>query len=84
MMRKSLALGLAVGSFGLGAWLSPRAMAQSGPNAPVAIQRGQVVHLLPPELATCKVTSTWNDWVQCEGATWRNVHTAAGFRIQTE
>jgi len=83
-MGKGLAVGLAVVSFALGAWLSPRTMAQSGPNPPVSIERGQVVHLLPPELATCKVTSKWNDWVQCEGGTWRNVHTAAGFRIRTE
>jgi len=83
-MAKGLAVGLAAAAFGLGAWLSPRAAAQSGPHPPVMIERGQVVYLLPAELATCNVTTRWNDWIQCENGTWRNLHTGAGFRVNKE
>ena len=83
-MSKGLAVGLAVSSFALGALLSPRTMAQSGPNPPVAIERGQIVYLVPAEIATCKITNKWNDWVQCEGGMWRNIHTGVSFRIHTD
>lgn len=79
-MRRSLAVGLAVVSFGLGACLSPGLTAQSGPDwIPETPKVGQRLSLSPPEAATCQVERVANHWVFCKGGTWRNVANGTGF-----
>ena len=79
-MRKSLAVVLAAVSFGLGAWLSPRLAAQSGPDwTPETPRVGQRVTLTPAESTSCNVERVANHWILCKGGTWRNLTNGTGF-----
>lgn len=82
-MRKDLAVGLAVVSFGLGAWLSPRLIAQDplALSVPVTLKAGQDVIQSPPGNAVCRIERVSQQWVRCEGGEWRNLETGYGFRI---
>ena len=82
-MRKGFAIALAVMSFGLGAWLSPRATAQAVEvYIPVRPERGERVTLLPAESRTCEVEQRSNQWVQCKGGVWRNLNNGTGYSLE--
>ena len=82
-MGRSFAVGLAVMSFALGAWLSPRLTAQSDNDfIPVRPEKEQSIWISPPESTPCEVERTSYHWVMCKGGTWRNLTNGAGYRVQ--
>jgi hypothetical protein len=85
-VRNSLAIGFALMSFALGAWLSPRAAAQSGDGyIPVRPERGQRVHISRPEGLACEVEnpgSVATHWVRCTSGMWLNLTNGTGYTIE--
>ena len=82
-MRKGLAIGLAAASFGLGAWLSPHAGAQTRNDEwlPESPKPGQRVTVSVPESTTCEVTEKSRQWVQCKSGMWFNLQTGAAYLL---
>ena len=79
-MRTSLAFGLAVLSFVLGTWLSPRSSAQAAEVLiPVRVERGERVTIMRQESVTCEVERAWNEWIQCKGGIWRNLNNGTAY-----
>ena len=85
-MRRGFAFGLAVVSFGLGAWLSPAITAQDKDSyIPVRPERGQQVIFLAPGSTTCEVERVGNvsgHWVMCKDGTWRNLINGSGYSVE--
>ena len=82
-MRRSLAIALAVLSFAVGTWVSPRASAQAVEGSiPVRAQRGERVTVMRPESVTCEVERAWNEWVQCKGGIWRNLNNGTAYQVE--
>ncbi len=82
-MRKGLAIGLAVASFGLGAWSSPGAGAQARDNEwlPVSPKPGHRITVSVPESTTCEVVEISRHWVQCKSGMWFNLQTGAAYML---
>jgi hypothetical protein len=81
-MRKSLAVALAIGSFGLGAWLSPRMTAQQSDVFPIKLEAKQRVSIAAPGApGVCEIERQASAWVKCQGPEWWNLATGYGFRI---
>lgn len=82
-MRTRLAIALAVASFGLGAWFSPGAGAQTRIDEwlPESLKPGQRITVSVPESTTCEVTEKARHWVRCRNGMWFNLQTGAGYVI---
>ena len=82
-MRNILAVGFAVGAFGLGAWSSARVTAARAEGFPVSLQPGQRISTVQSAVSMCEITqqsSVAGEWVQCKAtAEWRNLATGYGF-----
>lgn len=82
-MRRGVAIGLAVASFVLGAWLSPRLTAQSDDRwIPASPHAGQRVIVSRPESTPCDVDKAVHQWVLCRGGMWRNLTNGTGYLIE--
>jgi hypothetical protein len=82
-MRKGFVISLAIVSFGLGAWLSPRAGAQTRETnlLPENPKSGQRITVSVPESTTCEVARQDRHWVQCKGGMWFNLQTGAAYLL---
>ena len=84
-MRKSVAVALALMSFGLGGLLSAKLTARAPEgDFPIMLTQGQRVTVAPAGASGCvieRVASEHSHWVECLGGEWRNLATGIAVRI---